>query len=269
MTTPVLYEKQGPIAVITLNRPAARNALTPEMLCRLADAFIDFGRDENLRVAVLTGVGEQAFCAGGDLAMTLPLMTGERAPEDAWDWRVLNDPLVMAASSLRDFLLHKPVISAINGTCMAAGFELLLGTDIRIATRTALFGLPEVQRGLVPFAGSMVRLPRQIGYARAMELLLTGCSRDADQALQCGLVNRVLPAVEVRPAAMALAQQIARNGPLAVQCVKQTVLEVSGLPLQTGYDAEDRTRDRIFASADAKEGPLAFVEKRPPVYSGW
>ena len=187
MSPTILYEKDGPIATITINRPGARNALTPEMLCRLADAFVDFRNDRQLRVAILTGTGELAFCAGGDLARTLPLLTGAREAEDDWDRRVQGEPQVMAASSLRGFALDKPVISAVNGACLAAGFEILLGTDIRIAAAHAIFGLPEVQRAVIPFAGSMARLPRQIAQAHAMEILLTGRPVSAERALQIGL----------------------------------------------------------------------------------
>ncbi|MDB5777793.1 MAG: Enoyl-CoA hydratase [Polaromonas sp.] len=268
MSATVLYEKDGPVATITLNRPAARNALTPEMLCRLADAFLDFRDDDRLRVAILTGAGELAFCAGGDLARTLPLMTGARPAEDDWDRRVLEEPEVMAASSLRGFPLDKPVIAAINGACLAAGFEILLGTDIRIAADQASFGLPEVQRALIPFAGSLARLPRQIAQAHAMEILLTGRPVSAQRALQIGLVNQVLPAAEVMPRALELARQIAGNGPLAVQRVKQTVFAASGQPLETGFALEDESKRIVLASLDAREGPLAFMEKRAPRFIG-
>lgn len=268
MSEPILYEKDGPIATITINRPAARNALTPQMLCVLADAFVDFRDDAQLRVAILTGSGDKAFCAGGDLASTLPLLTGAREAADDWDRRVLDEPQVMAASSLREFALHKPVIAAVNGACLAAGFELLLGTDIRIAADHATFGLPEVQRALIPFAGSLVRLPRQIAHAHAMEILLTGRPVAAQRALQIGLINHVLPAAEVMPRAREIALQIAGNGPLAVQRVKQTVLALSGQPLETGFRLEDDSKRAVFASADAREGPRAFMEKRAPHFIG-
>jgi enoyl-CoA hydratase len=268
VTTPIFYEKRDGIARITLNRPEARNALTPEMLCRLADAFSDFAADGALRVAIVTGSGDKAFCAGGDLGRTLPLLAGARAPEDDWDRRVLNDPLVMAASGLRDFPLWKPVIAAINGPCLAAGMELILGTDIRIAAEHATFGFPEVTRALIPFAGSMARLPRQIPYAIAMELMLTGEAIGAQDAYRAGLVNRIVPAAEVLAAAETIAKKIAANGPVAVQKVKETVLRSSGMPLEGAYRIEDESRRIVFASDDAKEGPRAFMEKRAPRYAG-
>jgi len=258
----------GMLLTITFDAPQRRNALTPEMLCRLADAFLQFEADDGLRVAILTGAGDQAFCAGGDLARTLPLMTGERAPEDEWDRRLMNDPQVLAAAGLRDWVPTKPVLAAINGVCMAAGFELMLGTDIRITADHARFALPEVQRALLPFAGSMARLPRQVPLASAMQLLLTGEPIDAQEARRIGLVNEVLPAAEVMPRARRIAERIAANGPMAVRAVKRTALAASGRPLDAAYALEDAAWREVLASVDAREGPRAFMEKRPPVWRG-
>lgn len=268
MSLPVEAAASGHIWCVTLNAPERRNALTPEMLCRLADAFVHFAAEPALRVAVVTGVGNQAFCAGGDLARTLPLMTGDRAPEDDWDRRLLADPQVLAASGLRDFPLHKPVVCAINGHCFAAGFEMMLGTDIRIAAPHARFALPEVQRAVLPFAGSMARLPRQIPHAHAMQLLLTGEPKDAREALRIGLINEIVEAQDLMPRAMAIAERIARNGPVAVQVVKRTVIAALGRTLQDGYAMEDAAKREVLASADAREGPRAFIEKREPRHLG-
>ncbi|CAN5414923.1 enoyl-CoA hydratase-related protein [soil metagenome] len=265
---PLLYEKRGAIAIITFNRPAARNALTPEMICRFADAIIDFAADDDLRVAIVTGSGDKAFCAGGDLATAIPLLTGARPAADEWDRRVLEDPLVMPASGLRDFPLYKPVIAAINGACLAAGQEIALGTDIRVAAEHAIFGLPEVKRGVIPFAGSMVRLPRQLAYAQAMEMMLTGDSIDAREAWRIGLVNHVVPAADVMTKALEIAGKIAANGPVAVQRVKQTVMSASGRSLAEGYAFEDESKRVVLATEDAAEGPRAFMEKRAPRFVG-
>jgi enoyl-CoA hydratase len=175
---------------------------------------------------------------------------------------------VLAASSLREFELHKPVISAINGACFAAGFEMMLGTDIRVAAHHATFALPEVKRAVIPFAGSIVRLPRQISYCQAMEFLLTGESMTAEKAVTIGLVNYAVPAAEVMGKAIQIAQRIALNGPLAVQRVKQTAIQASGMTLSAGYRLEDESKRIVFESDDAKEGPLAFMQKRSPIYSG-
>ena len=264
----LLYEKRDRVAVVTLNRPHARNAITPEMACRMADAFTDAASDTTIRAVILTGAGEKAFCSGGDLGRMLPLMTGARAPEDDWDRRVLDDPSVMARSALRDDTFDKPIISAINGACLAGGMETVLATDIRIAAEHATFGLPEVTRALIPFAGSLVRLPRQVAYCHAMELLLTGSSVSAAEAFRIGLVNHVLPAAEVLPKAWEVANRIAANGPVAIMQVKRTVRDGSGLTLEEGYRLEDDANRKVMATADAREGPRAFMQKRKPNYTG-
>jgi enoyl-CoA hydratase len=267
-TTPILYEKRGHIALLTINRPEARNALTPEMLCRLADALMDFREDSQLRVAILTATGEKAFCSGGDLALTLPLLGGSRQPENDWDERLISDPTVMQISSLRDFPLYKPVIAAINGPCLAGGMELVLGTDIRIATENSIFGLPEVTRALIPFAGSMVRLPRQIPYVHAMEMLLTGKAISSSEALAYGLINKVVSCADLLKVAFEYAQVISDNGPVALQAIKETVIRTSGLSFDEGYALEDVAKQTVFLTEDSVEGPRAFMEKRAPVYKG-
>lgn len=268
MSTPIRIEAQGGILVITIDAPQRRNALTPEMLCRLADAFTAFSSDLNLRVAIITGTGDQAFCAGGDLRRTLPLLTGDRPAEDEWDRRLLDDPQVLAASGLRDHPIAKPIIAAINGICMAAGFEMLLGTDIRIAAQHARFALPEVQRAVLPFAGAMARLPRQVPHAVAMQILLTGEPIAAAEAWRIGLINEVVAPEEVMPRALEIARRIERNGPLAVQAVKRTAVASSGLPLADAYALENAAKQEVLATSDAREGPRAFVEKREPRYEG-
>lgn len=269
MTEPhLLSHLTDGILLLTLNRPASRNAISPELACRLADTLLDAAETDAVRVVVLTGAGDRAFCSGGDLALTLPLMTGARAPTDAWDRRLLDEPDIIDRSALRRFTFDKPVIAAINGACMAGGMETVLATDIRIAAPHASFGLPEVKRGLIPFAGSLARLPRQIAQCHAMELLLLGDSVGAEEALRMGLINRIVPAEAVLPTALDLASRIAANGPAAVRAVKRLVREGSGLPLGAVYDMEDVSKTTIMATEDAREGPLAFMQKRPAVFRG-
>lgn len=265
---PLFLEKSDGIAMITFNRPNARNAISPEVACRLADAFAEVAEDPTVRVVILTGTGDKAFCSGGDLALTLPLMTGARHPTTEWDYRLLNDPQIMDRSALRGFELNKPIIAAINGPCMAGGMETVLATDIRIAAKNATFALPEVMRGLIPFAGALVRLPRQIPQCLAMEMLLTGDAISAEQALAAGMINRVVPQAELMASTWELAKRIAANGPVAVQEVKRTVLQASGATLEEGYRMEDAAKARVMASEDAREGPRAFMEKRPAVFRG-
>ena len=265
---PLRSEAVDGLLILTLNRPARRHALSPELICRLADAIVDAQADPAVRVLVLTGSGHQAFCSGGDLDTAIPLLTGARAAQDDWDRRLLADPVVMQASSLRGFPLHKPVVAAVNGHCLAAGMELLLGTDIRIASCDARFGLPEVQRGIIPFAGSLVRLPAQVGHANAMRLMLTGEPIDAAEALRIGLVNEVVAPDEVLPRALALARRIAANAPLAVQAVKRVSIEAAGRSQAEGFRLEDEAYAAVMATDDAREGPRAFVERRPAVFRG-
>lgn len=264
----LLEDRQGPIMVLTLNRPAARNAISPEMACRLADAFERFAHDDDLRVLVLTGAGTHAFCSGGDLALTLPLLTGARQPETEWDRRIIADRSIMDRSALRNFDIDKPMISAINGACLAGGMETMIATDLRIASVDAIFGLPEAKRGLIPFAGSLVRLPRQIPQALAMELLLTGDFIDAQRALSIGLVNRVVPTEEVLATAMQMAETIAANGPLAIRQIKRTVRRTFGASLEDGFRYEDEAYEIVIQSSDAREGPRAFMDKRPARFIG-
>ena len=202
MSGSIHLDRHGPhVALIRIDRPEARNALTPRMLCALADAFLAVRDDAEVRAVVLTGTGDVAFCAGGDLGLTLPLMTGARAPQDECDRRLLDDPRTLAASSLRGFDIVKPTICAINGTCLAAGFELMLGTDIRIAADTARFAESFVRVGIVPGDGGAWLLPRAVGLARASEMAFTGEPIDAREALACGLVSRVVAIDELLPLA--------------------------------------------------------------------
>jgi len=268
VTLPLLYTRADAVATITLNRPEARNALTAEMLCRFADAVADIVADDTVRVVIVTASGDAAFCAGGDLGTTIPLLLGERAPADAWEHRLLDDPAVLRSSTLRTPALVKPVIAAVNGHCHAAGAELLLGTDIRIAVERATFAWPEVRRGIIPFAGSMVRLPRQVAYSQAMALLLTGEPIDALEALRIGLVNAVVAASDLVPTARRIAATLAANAPLALAAVKRTVEAAAGTTPEQGYLLEDESRRQVFASADAKEGPRAFMEKRQTRFTG-
>jgi enoyl-CoA hydratase len=248
------YEKRGPVALVTIDRPAAMNSLTREMLVGLDVAFADVQADPELRVAVLAATGERAFCAGMDLVDAIPLLT-------SGDDMGFSDPTKRQLSDV-----FKPVIAAVNGACIAGGLELLLGTDLRIAAEHATFGLGEVRWGLVPLGGSHVRLTRQVPWAVAMELLLTGEPIDARRACEVGLVNRVVPAGEALPAALALAEKIARNGPLAVRTAKE--IAVRALALEPGFVLEKALGARVLASADAREGPRAFAEKRRPKFEG-
>jgi enoyl-CoA hydratase len=264
----LLYEKRNGVAYLTFNRPEVRNAWSPELMCRLADAWKDFGEDDSLRVAIITGTGDQAFSAGADLAKLIPLWTGGRKPEDAWDERVTKDPGIFNYVLMRTQPIFKPVIAAVNGFCLAGGMELLQATDIRIAAEHASFGLSEAKRALVPGGGSLVRLARQVPYCKAMEILLTGDRIPADEALRIGLVNYVVPAAEVMPTAERFAETLAANGPLALRKIKEVVVRTSGVPLGEAWRIESKLSSEVTRSEDAIEGPRAFMEKRQPNFKG-
>lgn len=268
MSEPLIFDRHGPIAVITLNRPARHNALTPELICRLADAFDTFEADPALRVAILTGAGDRSFCVGGDLELTLPLLTGARAPQTKWDHRLVENREILFRSTFKGVQATKPVIAAVNGYCLAGGFEMMLSADIRIATDQAQFGLPEAQHALIPFAGALVRLPRQLPHAVAMEMLLTGDQMQVDRLYTLGLINRVVPSDQLMQTAMSVAERIAANGPIAIADIKRITFDAIGQTFNQGFALETEAMDRVMATQDAREGPQAFMERRKPEYAG-
>ncbi|MBX3707033.1 MAG: enoyl-CoA hydratase-related protein [Pseudomonadales bacterium] len=262
------YQKRDGIAYLVMNRPERRNALSPQMIVEMAEAWQDFRDDREARVAILTGAGDRAFCAGADLGLLIPLLSGSRKPEDEHDEALLADRSLMQKALLRDFELYKPVIAAVNGFALAGGTEILQATDLRIAAEHAEFGLSEVMRGIIPAGGSLVRLARQIPYCKAMQILLTGDRMSAEEAYRIGLINEVVPAAEVLDRAEALAARIAENGPLAVAACKEAVIRTSGLPLNDAFRIENELAGRVMRSRDAIEGPRAFMEKRKPEFRG-
>ena len=261
----VEYAVNGHIAVITLNRPEARNAVNPEVAARLADAWRAARGDDAVRVVILTGTGS-AFCAGADLGQLIPLISGARKPADEWDERVTTDPDIFGCAFLRDFDAVKPVIAAINGHAIAGGMEMVQGTDIRVAAPGAKFGVQEVKWAIFPAGGSTVRLPVQLPFAKAMELLLTGDLITADEALQLGFLNYVTD--DVMGKAMEIANKIAANGPIAVRAIRRSARECLGKPEREALRLETEISAPVFKTEDAQEGPRAFMEKRAPVYKG-
>jgi enoyl-CoA hydratase/carnithine racemase len=265
---PVLFAIADGIAEITLNRPEKMNALTPEMLVRLDRAWHQVQDDPTIRVVILTGAGDRAFSAGADLGRLTPLLTRARAAEDEWDEALLADPLLLNRALLRGIDVTTPVIAAMRGVVVGGGMELMLACDLRVAADTSQFGLLEVQRGLIPAAGGIARVARQIPLARAAEILLIGDRIGARQALEFGLLNRIVPAPDVLDTAREMAARMARNGPLAMRAAKQVMLASSGRSLVDGFAAEDEAIKTVLRSQDAREGSKAFVEKRTPVFTG-
>ena len=257
-----LVEREGAILVVTMNRPEARNALSGEMLARMGDAWKLLDTDPELRVGVLTGAGG-TFCAGADLKA----MSGGYA-EDEWTARFEQDADLQWKALLRHARPCKPIVAAVEGYAIAGGTEILQGTDIRVAGAGATFGVAEVRRGLFPLGGSTVRLRRQIAYTLAAEILLTGRNVSAQEAKEIGLIGRVVPDGEALAEAMRIAEQIAANGPLAVQAVLRSLRETEGMPEVEALQRELQIGLPIFATEDAREGPRAFKEKRPAVFKG-
>jgi enoyl-CoA hydratase/carnithine racemase len=251
---PLLLSAHGRhIAVLTIDNQPRRNAMPRAMLAELAELWDRLNADAACRCVVLTGAGDKAFSAGADVSGDL-----SASPETA---------SFVNRAQLKNIVFSKPIVAAVNGDCVAGGLELLLATDVRAAAPHARFGLPEVKWSIYPFGGSTVKLMQQIGYVHAMELLLTGRLVDAAEAARLGLVNRVLPAGELMPWALATAETIAANSPSAVQAVK-TQISASIADFANSREAlEQELGDRVRASPHFKEGTAAFLEKRKPNYA--
>ncbi|MGH7986615.1 MAG: enoyl-CoA hydratase-related protein [Candidatus Binataceae bacterium] len=264
----VLFEVRGHIAYITLNRPQVHNSLNPEVLVTLAESWRRINEDDHIRAAIVTGAGDRAFSAGADLGRLIPLFTGARKPEDEWDKKLFADRKLGDRALLRGYDVYKPLIAAVNGFCIAGGFELMQATDLRVAAENASFGLQEVKWAIIPAGGSLVRLARQMPFCKAMEILLTGNRIDAHEAYRLGLVNYVVPSTELMAKAEELAEAIAANGPVAVRKIKEGALRCLGRPLEEGFKIENEVARVVMKTEDAKEGPRAFMEKRKPNYQG-
>lgn len=264
----VLFEQQDHVAIVTINRPEARNAMDPEVQVRLAEAWLRVRDDDSIRVAIITGAGGKSFCSGADLGKLIPLYSGARQPEDEFDKAVMSDRGLGDRAILRRFDSVKPVIAAVDGYAIAGGMELMQGTDIRIASEDAKVGVQEVKWGIFPAGGSSVRLPRQMPFAIAMELLLTGDLIDAQRAYELGLFNRVVPKAEVMSTALEFATKIAENGPIAVRAIRKSAKACLGRPEDEALAMESEFAAPVFATRDAQEGPRAFMEKRKPVFEG-
>jgi len=248
----IRVESHGPhIAVVTIDNPARRNAMTRAMLADLAGRWDELARGP-VRCIVLTGAGDRAFTAGADISGDL-----SASAETA---RVVGHAL------LKQDAYPKPIIAAVNGDCAGGGLELLLASDIRAAAPHARFGLPEVKWSIYPFGGATIKLIQQIGYVHAMELLLTAQLIDAAEAARQGLINRVLPAAELMPWALATAERIAANSPSAVQAVKQQISSTLADHARSREALEQELGDRVRASPHFREGVTAFREKRQPRY---
>jgi enoyl-CoA hydratase/carnithine racemase len=247
----VSRQRRERVEIVTINRPEARNAINYETSKALADAFDELEGDADVWAVVLTGAGETAFSAGMDLKAF-----------SSGGGNVMGVSGGFAGITRRDFA--KPLIAAVNGHALAGGLEIMLACDLVVAADHATFGIPEVQRGLAAGAGGLIRLPKRIGLARALEFAMTGDAVDASMALQLGLVNRVVPGPEVVDTAASLAEHICRNAPLAVRLSKKIVKASLDVSEEEAWALSASALMEVFSSPDAMEGPRAFAEKREP-----
>jgi enoyl-CoA hydratase len=253
-----LIERRGHVLIVTMNRPEARNSLSAPMMALMRQAWDLTDSDRDIRVCVLTGAGG-AFCAGADLKAMTSAHPGDRFRAGDMDLAVI-EPL------LKGRRLAKPLIAAVEGPAIAGGTEILQACDIRVAGEGARFGISEARWGLFPLGGSAVRLPRQIPYTVAADLLLTGRHITAAEALSIGLIGHVVPDGQALGKALEIAEAIAANGPVAVRAILRVIRETEGMAENEAFRLEARVGMAVFASEDAREGPRAFAEKRRPQF---
>ncbi len=265
-----LVEQRGHVLIVTLNRPEARNALSGEMMTIMNEAWDRVDNDPEIRVAILTGTGG-AFCAGADLKAMNAAPPGDKFEQGERSDGKGNDggwDLSRLPALLKGRRLTKPLIAAVEGAAIAGGTEILQGTDIRVAGESAKFGVSEAKWGLFPLGGSAVRLVRQIPYTIAADILLTGRHIKAAEAKEIGLIGYVVPDGTALDKALEIAETIANNGPVAVQAILRTIRDAEGLHEEEAFRIDAELGAAVFKSADAKEGPRAFAEKRAPKFSG-
>lgn len=254
----ILFEKRGPVAYVTLNRPSKLNSYNVQMRDDLYQVWSAVRDDPEVRVAILAGAGDRAFCVGADLSefgtAPSPIVARQtRFERPVWElWLSLPQPL----------------IAAIHGFCLGSGIEMSLCCDLRLASDDAQFGLPEVELGLLAAAGGTQTVPRALGYSAGIQLLLTGRRIDATEAQRLGLVDHVMRRSDLLPFAESLAQRLLSLAPVAVRSIKQAVRQGMDLPLPQALDLERRLSRRVLATRDAREGLAAWRERRPPVFTG-
>ena len=256
MADEVLRDRRGNVEILTINRPEARNAINGAVSAAMSSIMDELTEDPECWVVVVTGSGDKAFSAGMDLKA---FAKGEGAAITAASGG-------FAGLATRDF--PKPIIAAVNGSALAGGFEIMLSCDLVVAAEHATFGIPEAKRGLIAGAGGLIRMPKRLPMAVALELAMTGDSIDATRALALGLINKVVPAAELLDQTLELAERIAANAPLAVRYSKSVMKRSAEVPEAEGWKINGEAAGVVFSSADAMEGPVAFAEKRAPRWQG-
>ncbi|MDD5189911.1 MAG: enoyl-CoA hydratase-related protein [Dehalococcoidales bacterium] len=254
---PIDYQVEGKIATFTINRPEAFNAANVQILEQLHEYMIAFRDNPDVWVGIVTGAGEKAFCAGADIAETLPFMKSIR-----------GKPWLFPDSPLRFLDLYKPLIAAVNGVALGGGLEIMLTCDIRIAAEHARFGSPEVNLGLIPGWGGTQRLLRTIPYVKAAEIILSGKPINAPEAYRIGLINEVVKKEELMPRARQWAADLCRVGPLALRAAKEAMMRGYNLPLSEGLKLESELFDYLLGTEDHAEGRNAFLQKSRPEFKG-
>ncbi len=248
----ITYETEGGIARVRFDRPEKLNALTLSMYEELANAFRRANEDSDVRAILLSGNGDRAFCVGADLTESIPALAEGRFDISEWD-----------GAHVKQAGFYKPIVAAVNGLCMGGGFEIMLAADIRVASDTAVFALPEVSLGITPAGGTLVRLVRQIPFVFAMELMLTAAQFPARRLLEMGLLNRVVPPDELEAVALAYARGIAQKGVVAVSVIKEAVLTLGHLSFEEAFRREAQLGQRAFTCDEAKERLRQFLARRP------
>ena len=257
---PIEYQKEGHIAIFTINNPEVMNALSPQQVAEWTEALIDFRENKDLWVGIVTGAGDRAFCTGLDLRSAGPSSGGP--PSGGGPSQQPQETLV------RGLKLWKPLIAAINGYALGGGLEIALACDIRIASDNARLGLTEVTLGLIPGWGGTQRLPRLIPFSIAAEMVIMGKRITAQEALEIHLVHQVVPQQELMATAKERAEKICESAPLAVAAVKEAMIRGYSMTLEEGLQLETELGRSVLASKDFAEGRKAFMEKRKPEYKG-
>lgn len=258
----VEFEKTGHIAKVGLNSPKTLNALGPDNLLELKNIWEECQKDNSIRAVVLYSKLPDIFCSGMDLKTAIPVLTGVRKAETEGEKWLISDGKAVGIAMLKFKELDRPVIAAINGYCLTGGFEMVMGCELRVASEDAIFQMRETTLGLMPIGGANVFLPRQVGTARAMEILLTGENLSAQNLYEWGFLNRVVPKKDLMDEAMAIAGRISNNGPQSVRGMVRCSRQIQGKPLEEAFTIEATIGIPVFMSEDAREGIKAQKEKR-------